>query len=103
MTAIDAAHIAHQIEWSTATFGPGPRTLGVVDHIKKELEEILAEPEDLEEWVDVITLAIDGAWRMGHAPQAIIDAVKAKQVKNEARQWPDWRTLSTDVAIEHVR
>jgi len=100
---IDAAHIAHQREWSTATFGPGTRLLGVLDHIRKELTEIEADPADLCEWVDVLILAFDGAWRAGWEPQQIIDAIKAKQVRNEARTWPDWRTASEDQAIEHVR
>lgn len=101
--AIDAEHIAHQREWSLNTFGPGLRTQGVVDHIRKELLEVLADPEDLNEWVDVIILAFDGAQRTGVAPQAIIDAVKAKQAKNEARTWPDWRTADPSKAIEHDR
>lgn len=103
MSVIDAAHLAHQREWSEDTFGPGKRTLGVIDHIRKELDEIAAEPDDIEEWVDVIILAFDGAWRAGWEPQQIIDAIKAKQAKNERRSWPDWRTASADEAIEHVR
>lgn len=101
--AIDAAHLARQRAFSEATFGPGPRTGGVLDHIRKELVEIEAAPTDLGEWVDVIILAFDGAWRAGHEPQAIIDAVLAKQARNEARRWPDWRTADTDRAIEHDR
>lgn len=100
---IDAAHLARQREWSWATFGPGRRTNGVVDHIRKELVEVLADPLDLGEWVDVVILALDGAWRAGHEPQAVIDAIKAKQARNEARTWPDWRTMSDDRAIEHDR
>ncbi len=100
---IDAAHLAHQREWSEQTFGPGDRLHGVLDHIRKELGEIEADPTDLGEWVDVITLAFDGAWRAGWEPQQIIDAIKAKQAKNEARTWPDWRTMSADQAIEHDR
>lgn len=100
---IDAAHLAHQRDWSTRTFGPGQRTLGVLDHIRKELDEIAADPTDLGEWVDVIILAFDGAWRAGWEPQAILDAIAAKQARNEARTWPDWRTMSPDQAIEHDR
>ena len=100
---IDAAHLAHQREWSEATFGPGSRLHGVLDHIRKELGEIEADPTDLSEWVDVIILAFDGAWRAGWEPQEIINAIKAKQAKNEARTWPDWRTMSADQAIEHDR
>lgn len=100
---IDAAHIAHQREWSARTFGPGDRTAGVIDHIRKELDEIAAKPDDIDEWADLIILAFDGAWRADHDPQAILDAVAAKQAKNEARTWPDWRTAEPGKAIEHVR
>lgn len=100
---IDALHLAHQRQWSERTFGPGRRTQGVLDHIRKELKEIEDDPDDLSEWVDVVILALDGAWRHGWEPQQIIDAIKAKQAKNEARTWPDWRTMSPDEAIEHVR
>ena len=100
---IDAEHLWRQKQWSLKTFGPGTRLLGVLDHIRKELAEIEADPTDLSEWVDVIILAFDGAWRAGWEPQQIIDAIKAKQAKNEARKWPDWRTMSSDVAIEHDR
>jgi hypothetical protein len=100
---IDEIHLAHQRDWSLKTFGPGTRTKGVIDHIKKELNEILADPTDLSEWVDVIILAFDGAWRSGHEPAEILRAIVNKQLKNEERNWPDWRTRSEDEAIEHVR
>lgn len=96
-------HLEHQREWSRQTFGPGDRTAGVIDHIQKELREIEADPADISEWIDVVILALDGAWRAGHAPQQIVDALVAKQAKNEARVWPDWRTAPTDKAIEHVK
>lgn len=101
--SIDAEHLAHQREWSREMFGPGARLLGVLDHIRKELAEIEADPTDLGEWVDVLILAFDGAWRAGWEPQQIIDAIKAKQSRNEARTWPDWRGRSEDEAIEHDR
>ena len=100
---IDAAHLERQRAFSARAFGPGSRTAGVIDHIRKELLEIEADPTDLSEWVDVIILALDGAWRAGHEPQQIIDAIVAKQARNEARTWPDWRTAEPDKAIEHDR
>lgn len=103
MNTIDAAHLERQRTWSRETFGPGARTNGVLDHIGKELDEIRADPADLKEWVDVIILAFDGAWRAGWEPQEIIDAIIAKQTRNEGRAWPDWRTMSEDQAIEHDR
>lgn len=101
--AIDASYLRHQREWSLLTFGPGERTLGVLDHIRKELEEVEAEPSKVSEWADVLILAFDGALRAGHEPQAVIDAVIAKQAINEKRTWPDWRTMGQDIAIEHDR
>jgi hypothetical protein len=97
------AHLERQREWSSRTFGPGNRTAGVVDHIRKELTEIEEHPDDLSEWADVVILGLDGFWRAGATPEQIIAAIVAKQVKNEARVWPDWRTQPLDKAIEHDR
>lgn len=96
-------HLQRQHEWSERTFGPGHRTAGVIDHIRKELVEIEVSPLDLSEWIDVAILALDGAWRAGYSPEEIAAALTAKQAKNEARTWPDWRTAPTDKAIEHKK
>jgi hypothetical protein len=103
MCGIDDRHLFRQIAFSERAFGPGPRLEGVIDHISKELVEVRESGGALEEWVDVIILAFDGAWRSGASPAEIIAAVKAKQERNERRVWPDWRTADTGKAIEHVR
>lgn len=97
------AHIVRQRQWSRETFGPDQHPNAVIDHIRKELIEIEADPSDVREWVDVVLLALDGAWRAGHTPEAICKAIEAKQVKNENRSWPDWRTHPRDTAFEHIR
>lgn len=97
------AHLERQRAWSAKTFGPGARLAGVVDHIRKELREIEADPTDLKEWVDVLLLAFDGAWRAGWQPTEIVEAILAKQEKNESRVWPDWRAVPQNKAIEHDR
>jgi len=96
-------HLQRQREWSERTFGPGDRTKGVVNHIRKELIEIESNPIDLYEWIDVVILAFDGAWRAGYSPEQIASALAQKHAINESRQWPDWRTADPDAAIEHVR
>lgn len=96
-------HLQQQREWSERTFGPGDRTEGILDHIRKELKEVEAAPGDLSEWIDVVILAFDGAWRSGHEPAEIVAALAAKQAKNEARAWPDWRAADPGKAIEHIR
>lgn len=104
MSSFDlVAHLERQRTFSLKTFGPGTRAAGVIDHIRKELREIEADPTDVEEWIDVIILAFDGAWRAGFEPARIVEAIIAKQTKNEARRWPDWRTADPDKAIEHDR
>ena len=96
-------YYARQIEWSKNTFGPALRTKGIIDHIKKELKEIEAEPHDLSEWIDVVILAMDGFWRHGGTVDDLMPRLLAKQKKNMARTWPNWRTMSEDQAIEHDR
>lgn len=95
------AHLERQRQFSFRTFGPGNRTKGVCDHIRKELIEIEAAPLDLGEWIDAIMLSLDGAWRTGATPEQICVALRAKLIRNEARTWPDWRTADPDKAIEH--
>lgn len=101
------AHLAQQIAFSERTFGPGTRMLGVIDHICNELVEVqLARAQgksELEEWIDIVILAFDGAWRSGASAADIVRALVAKQRKNEGRQWPDWRTAEPGKAIEHIR
>lgn len=97
------AHLYRQRAFSRATFGPGLRTEGVCDHIRKELIEVENEPLHIEEWVDMILLALDGAWRSGATPEQIAAAIEKKQSKNELRDWPDWRTANPGKAIEHIR
>jgi hypothetical protein len=96
------AHLERQAKFSLETFGPGPRVKMVLDHIRKELIEIEAKPTDLFEWVDVVLLALDGAWRAGFASKDIAVALGGKLAQNEARSWPDWRDQDSDKAIEHT-
>jgi len=101
------AHLYRQREFSERTFGPGDRTEGVIDHIRKELVEVAeladANADTFPEWVDVIILGLDGAWRSGASPEQIVEAITAKQARNEGRTWPDWRAAPASQAIEHIR
>jgi hypothetical protein len=90
-----------QKEWSEKTFGTGRRTEGICKHIEKELQEIRKNPADVYEWVDVVILALDGAWRAGHTPLSIIAAMHTKAAVNRAREWP--APVSEDEPVEHVK
>ena len=107
-------HLVRQMVFSRATFGPGARTEGILDHIGKEVEEVRSSSGSAAEWVDLVILSLDGLtrqlWSVGgyrHYADEIADiAVKmivGKQGRNELRDWPDWRAADPDKAIEHVR
>lgn len=107
-------HLIRQMVFSRATFGPGERMEGVLDHMAKEIEEVRRANGDSSEWVDLVILALDGLtrrlWAISNyeksADEIASDAVRiivGKQGRNERRNWPDWRTAPEDRAIEHVR
>lgn len=94
-----AEFIDEKYEWSRRVFGPDIRTEGIVNHIKKELVEIIDDPSDLEEYVDVIFLALDGASRAGYSGTAVVDAILKKHAKNVQRRWGK----TADGHFEHDR
>lgn len=94
-------YINKQKRWSEKTFGEGRRTNGITAHIRKELDEIEAAPDDIVEVADVIILAIDLAWRQGYTAETLIQALRLKQSINMVRTWP--KPSSEDAPVEHVR
>ena len=109
-------HLLRQMAWSHATFGPGQRLEGLLDHLRKELVEVEESNGSPEEWVDVVILALDGLTRsiiftdsIDHradpefSSQQACTLIKVKQSRNEAREWPDFRVADKNKAIEHVK
>ena len=86
-------------EWSRGEFGEEYE--GVLDHMAKEFKEVTEKPFDLEEWVDIVLLAMDGACRhAGATGSEFVVALVAKQQKNRARRWLKSRE---DGVMEHDR
>lgn len=111
-------HLIRQMAFSHATFGPGKRTKGVLNHIAKEIEEVWESGGSTEEWTDIVILALDGLTRSiiydkeddtakrndpGISANIATNFITMKQTINEGRNWPDWRTSVKDKAIEHVK
>lgn len=107
-------HLIRQMAFSHATYGPGVRTQGVIDHIRKELVEVEQSNGDSSEWVDIVILGLDGLTRQlafcngeradpDRVAEIACKMILGKQTKNEGRNWPDWRTAAPGKAIEHVR
>jgi len=86
--------------WSERAIGPGQRTAGVLRHLAKELDEVRAEPDKLEEWIDIINLAIDGATRRGFTGKDIVKGLLDKFMKLQERKF---NRVAEDQPCEHVR
>ncbi|MCV6600288.1 MAG: DUF550 domain-containing protein [Cohaesibacter sp.] len=80
----------HHARWSDTTFGSdmlvGP--IGPLKHLKKEADETLANPDNLEEYADCLMLLMDATRRAGFSPGILICAARLKLEVNKARKWP---------------
>jgi DNA-binding transcriptional regulator YbjK len=97
------AHLHRQQEFSYRTFGEDPNLDRVINHLRKEIEEVAADPKDILEWIDVMKLAMDGACRAGYSPDQIAAALDEKQQILENRKWPDPKTIPPGQPVEHIR
>jgi len=79
--------INEHIAWSRATFGEDYKWEQILNHIDEELREIEEYSNDVWEWIDVIFLALDGAWRAGYTAEQIIETMQEKQKINFSRKW----------------
>lgn len=106
-------HLLRQMAFSHANWGPGRRTDQIIKHIKKELVEIEESNGSVDEWVDVVLLALDGMTRQLYyggdkrrcpdtVSSSVCEIIKNKQTINEHRQWPDWRTADLTQPMEHI-
>lgn len=108
-----AEHLVRQMTNSLKNFGPDRRTNGIIDHIRKETQEVLDDDGDAREWVDLVILSLDGLTRQlrynlpylndVQVAQVAVEMIVHKQSINEQRVWPDWRTADPNKAIEHDR
>lgn len=92
-----------QRQWSDHTFGtPDERgPYGPLDHLRKEVEEAITSPDDVEEFADLHLLVWDAARRAGHTYWQLKQAVINKLAKNQRRKWPD--ASGVVGVVEHVR
>lgn len=75
-----------QKKFSLKTFGIRPHT-APLHHLKKEVDELLAEPYDDSEFADCMLLLMDAWWRKGGTSQELIKACLDKQEINKNRTW----------------
>lgn len=101
MNIID--YMRRQLEFSRETFGPGEFKEAIIRHIELECEEVRSanKPHDLDEWIDILTLAFTGAMRAGYTPLDIACSLDAKLERNKRRKWP--KPANEINPVEHIR
>ncbi len=103
-----------QIKWSKKTFGDGHRVEGIIEHIRREfleVEDTVYAEKATKEWIDIVILAFDGAWRSYYGckfggdedelPEKITKLLIGKQRENLKRKYPV--PTSQDEPVEHKR
>lgn len=73
-----ANFVERQRDFSSQAFGPGSRRIGVANHILQECDEVEAKPDDLSEWVDVMLLSLDAAWRSGLPSERLVQMIESE-------------------------
>ena len=86
--------------WSGATFGNRDRPDGPLNHLKKECDEAIANPDDIMEFADMQMLLCDAASRAGHKMSAVLEAAERKLEICRKRKW---EPLNEAGFSEHVR
>jgi hypothetical protein len=86
--------------WADETFGPSLSPDSTIAHLKKEVEELVADPSNVTEYADCMILLIDAARRVGITMDLLLDHCWAKLEINIRRKWgpPD-----KDGIIEHIK
>lgn len=88
--------------WSQKTFGSDKvrGSTGPLKHLAKEINEVLAKPDDLEEYADLLFLVFDATRRAGFTYKLLVEAARDKLEINKKRKWP---TPTSDEPVEHVK
>lgn len=87
--------------FSDKAFGVGKRSVGITEHLKKEINELELDPNDPFEWVDVILLGMDGLRRLGYTPEQITNFLEEKFNINKKRIWPS--SKDENLALTHKK
>ena len=76
-------------DWQQKQFGSdqtrGP--IGTLKHLRKEVDEAIKNPNDLEEYVDIYFMTVDSCRRAGYTFDQFRRGVDEKLQKNMARRW----------------
>lgn len=72
--------------WAEETF-PQRTNHSILTHLRRELDEIEANPDDLTEWADVILLFMHGLRERNFNIAQLVEALEKKFEINKNRKW----------------
>jgi hypothetical protein len=86
--------------WSDNTFGTGRPAAIPLHHLAKEIQELIASPEDSMEYADCLILLLDAYRMSGGSADQLIETCYEKLEINRKRKWgkPDRNGV-----VEHIR
>ena len=86
--------------WSDATFGSGRPADIPLNHLAKEIQELIVSPEDRMEYADCLILLLDAFRLTGGSAEELINTCYEKMEINRKRKWgkPDKNGV-----VEHIR
>ncbi len=87
-------------EWSDATFGGGRSATRPLHHLAKEVQEVIAQPDDHVEYADCLILLLDAYRMAGGNADELLEAAFQKLEINKQR---DWGTPDENGVVEHIR
>ncbi len=86
--------------WSDATFGAGRPADIPLHHLSKEVQELIAAPNDRMEYADCLILLLDAYRMAGGSADDLIETCYQKLEINRNRKWG---TPDENGVVEHVR
>lgn len=87
-------------KWSDGQFGYNRKPHSSIEHLKKEVDELLEKPYSVEEYGDCLMLLLDAARRAGITGSALMEQAYKKLEINKKREWgkPDDKGI-----VEHKK
>jgi hypothetical protein len=67
---------------------PQSTVQSLLKHLRKEVDEVMKNPQDDSEWADLVILLLGAAWRAQRTPWDLMHYAHEKMHINETREWP---------------
>ena len=98
--AVDMNDLQYDLKsWTEKQF-PTRSLESITNHLKKEIQELLDDPDDIMEFADCFMLLLDAASYQGHKMSDIWRAMGKKLEINKNRQWGE---PNEEGFVEHIK